>query len=180
MTLNGSETIVVRASAADRFEVEATYAPHGSRPPKHVHPHHDEFFTVLAGDLRVGFGSKVRDFRAGESFEIPRGTVHHMWNRTGEPCTVRWTSTPADRVESFFVAMDRLHHSGRDGRIRRAGLVGLAGVLSDHRDVMRPASAFTRGLVRMLAPFARRDAGDALHQHPGDQANITRSGASSV
>ncbi|MBD5785877.1 cupin domain-containing protein [Cellulosimicrobium terreum] len=153
LTLNGSETLVVQESTADRFQVEATYEPRGSRPPKHVHPHHDESFTVLAGTLRVGYGTGSdaveRDYSAGDAFDIVRGTVHHMWNPGDQPATVRWLSTPAGRVEPFFTAMDRLH---RDGR---AGLVGLAGVLNEYRDVMRPASALTRAVVRVLGPLSR-------------------------
>lgn len=150
LTLNGSEQLTVRESSAARFEVEATYAPHGSRPPKHVHPHHDEYFAVLVGSIRVGFTKGEQDFATGESFEIQRGTVHHMWNASDEPCSMLWLSTPADRVESFFTAMDRLHRSGR------AGLVNLSGVLIEYRDVMRPASASTRALVRVLGPLSRR------------------------
>ncbi|MBD8080294.1 cupin domain-containing protein [Cellulosimicrobium arenosum] len=149
LTLNGSETLVVQESTADRFQVEATYQPRGSRPPKHVHPHHDESFTVLAGTLRVGFVDHEQDVTAGDSFDVPRGTVHHMWNPGDAPATVCWLSTPAARVEPFFTAMDRLH---RDGR---AGLVGLAGVLNEYRDVMRPASPLTRAVVRVLGPLSR-------------------------
>lgn len=149
LTLNGSEALVVRDSTADRLEVEATYQPHGERPPKHLHPHHDESFTVLAGTLRVGFADHERDFAAGESFVVPRGTVHHMWNPGDEPAVARWLSTPAERVEPFFTAMDRLHREGR------AGLVGLAGVLHAYRDVMRPASPLTRAAVRVLGPLSR-------------------------
>jgi len=149
LTLNGSETLLVTESTPDRFAVEATYAPHGSRPPKHVHPHHEESFTVQAGTLRVGYADEERDYAVGDSFDIPRGTVHHMWNPGTEPAIVRWVSTPARRVEPFFTAMDRLH---RDGR---AGIVGLAGVLSEYPDVMRPASALTRAAVRVLGPISR-------------------------
>jgi len=150
LTLNGSESLVVRESTADRFEVEATYEPRGSRPPKHVHPHHDEEFTVLAGTIRVGFADREQDFTAGESFVVPRGTAHHMWNAGDEPAVLRWLSTPAGRVEELFTAMDRLQREGR------SGLVPLAGVLHRYRDVMRPTSSLTRAAVRVLGPLGAR------------------------
>jgi len=149
LTLNGSETLQVLDSTADRFEVEATYQPRGERPPKHVHPHHDEEFTVLSGSIRVGFADHERDYAAGGSFVVPRGTAHHMWNPGEEAAVVRWLSTPAGRVEEFFTAMDRLQREGR------AGLVPLAGVLHAYRDVMRPTSPVTRAAVRALGPLSR-------------------------
>lgn len=152
LTLNGSESLVVQESTPDRFEVEATYEPQGSRPPKHVHPHHDEEFTVLAGTIRVGFADHEQDFTTGESFVVPRGTAHHMWNAGDEPAVLRWLSTPAGRVEEFFTAMDRLQREGR------GGLVALAGVLHRYRDVMRPTSTLTRAAVRVLGPLGARTA----------------------
>ena len=149
LKLSGSETLLVRGSTPDLFEVEATYAPHGSRPPKHWHPHHDEFFAVLSGTLRIGFADEEREFHAGDTVDIPRGTVHQMWNPGDEPSSVRWLSSPAGRVERFFTAIDHLH---RDGR---AGLLGHAAVLGEYRDVMRPASPLTRIGVRLLAPLGR-------------------------
>jgi quercetin dioxygenase-like cupin family protein len=147
LTLNGSETLKVRESTPERFEVEATYAPRGERPPKHVHPHHDEAFTVLSGTIRVGLRDGERDFTAGESFEITRGVVHHMWNPGEEATTVRWVSAPAMRVESFFRAMDRLQRTGKPRMIDQAR------VLNGYQDVIRPASAIARALVRVVGPM---------------------------
>jgi quercetin dioxygenase-like cupin family protein len=149
LALSDSASLLVRMSTADLFEVEATYAPGGARPPKHWHPHHDEFFEVLSGTLRVGFADEEREFSAGATIEIPRGMVHHMWNPGDEPTRVRWASTPAGRVERYFTAIDRLNRGGR------TGLLGLAGVLRDYRDVMVPASPLTRAAVCLLAPLSR-------------------------
>jgi len=144
LTLNGSELLTVIEAEEDRFEVEARYEPHGERPPKHVHPSHEESFTVLTGVLRVGYADQERDYTAGESFEIPRGVAHHMWNAGEEVAVVRWISTPSGRVESFFRAMDALHRAGKNG------LVSKAGVLREYTDVMRPVSRVTRLLVQVL------------------------------
>jgi len=144
LTLNGSERITIIDSTPERFEVEATYAPHGEQPPMHIHPSHAESFTVLAGVLRVDLAEQQHDHRTGESFEIPSGVAHRMWNAGGEPATVRWVSTPAGRVESFFRAMDALHRAGT------TDLVSKAGVLRAHADVMLPSSLLTRLLVRLL------------------------------
>jgi len=143
--LTAAVTLRVHESTQDRFDVEATYAPHGSRPPRHSHPHHDEHFEVLDGTLRVVVAGRERDLTAGDTLDIPRGTVHHMWNPTGTPTRVRWLSTPAGRVEAYFRAMDR-----------DPGPLGLAGVLHEYRDVMRPTSPLARAFVTLVGPLTRR------------------------
>lgn len=155
LTLNGSERITVIGSDANRFEVEATYESRGERPPKHAHPSHEESFTVLAGVLHVGYADQERDYVAGESFEIPRGVAHHMWNAGDEPAVVRWISTPSGRVESFFRAMDALHRTGK------TDLVSKAGVLREYADVMYPVSAVTRLLVHVLGALRPAPAASA-------------------
>lgn len=154
LTLTGSETIHVLESSASRFEVEVTYPPHGTRPPRHTHPHHSESFTVLSGTLRVGHGvgrsAYEQDHDAGSSFDIPSGVVHRMWNAGAEPTVVRWLSSPGSRVAEYFEAMDRAHRGGR------STLFSTAGIIADHGDVMRPASRATRIALRVIAPFGRR------------------------
>lgn len=163
ITLNGSERITIIESTPDRFEVEATYVSYGERPPRHIHPSHAESFTVLAGVLRVELAGQQRDHRTGESFEIPSGVAHRMWNAGEEPATVRWTSTPAGRVESFFRAMDALHRAGA------TDLISKAGVLRAHADVMLPSSRLTRLLVRLLGRMRPTPAGEAQAEAEGVQ-----------
>lgn len=161
LTLNGSEKITVLSGAPGRFEVLATYEPHGERPPLHIHPTHTESFTMLDGVLHVDIAGKGRDYRAGESFEVLSGVRHRMWNAGELPATVRWISSPAGRVESFFRAIDALHRGGR------TSVVAKAGVLREYRDVIRPSSAVTRVLVSILGAF--RPAADVPVPASGDQ-----------
>lgn len=147
LTLNGTEKITVLRSEPGRFEVQATYGPHGEHPPMHVHPAHTESFTVLDGVLHVDIAGEERDHRAGDSFDIPSGTAHRMWNAGDQPTTVLWISSPAGRTESFFRAMDALHRRGT------TSLASKAGVLREYKDVMRPSSALTRVLVNVLGAF---------------------------
>jgi quercetin dioxygenase-like cupin family protein len=149
LQLSDSVTLLVRASTKDLFELEATYAPDSPRPPKHWHPHHDEHFEILDGTLVVGLDGVERRLTTGDTIDIPRGTVHQMSNPGSTATRVRWLNTPAGRVEPYFAAMDRLQ---RDGK---AGLLGLAALLSEYRDVMRPASPVTRTALCVLAPLGR-------------------------
>lgn len=152
LTLNGSERLVVISSSPERLEVEATYQPHGERPPMHVHPRHAESFTVVSGRLRVDTAGQRHDYAAGDCFEIASGIAHRMWNANDEPAVVRWVSAPAGRVEAFFRAMDALHRAGS------TGLAAKARVLQAHSDVMQPSSRVTRLLVGVLGTtWGRRD-----------------------
>lgn len=143
--LTDAVTLRVRDTTPDRFDVDATYAPHGSRPPRHSHPHHDEHFEVLEGTLRVVVDGRQQDLTPGDTLDIPRGAVHHMWNPTAAPTRVRWLSTPAGRVEAYFRAMDA-----------RPGPLALAAILHEYRDVMTPAGPLARAFVTLVGPLARR------------------------
>ena len=105
----GSGTYRVVRSDADCLELEATYAPHGSPPPRHLHPGHDEHFEIRSGALKVDLGQGAVDVRAGESFDVPRGTPHLMWNPGDEPAEVVWRNTPALRCEAYFRGLAELH-----------------------------------------------------------------------
>ena len=84
------------------LELEATYAPGGTPPPAHFHPEQDERFEVLAGAMHVRLDG--RDCTIGEADvpEVPRGTVHQMWNEGAEPAAMRWRTLPAGRTLEWF------------------------------------------------------------------------------
>jgi mannose-6-phosphate isomerase-like protein (cupin superfamily) len=95
-----------RATAAStggtHVEVEATYPPHSSPPPLHLHPQQDEHFTVLSGTMRLVVGGVERDLVTGEVLEVPRGTSHRMWNPADVPAVMLWRTTPALRTDQMF------------------------------------------------------------------------------
>lgn len=83
-----------------RLEMEATYAEAGAPPPPHFHPSQDESFEVLEGAVQAIVAGEEQRYEAGETFAIPRETVHQM---TGAgPARVRWIVTPALRTAEFF------------------------------------------------------------------------------
>jgi mannose-6-phosphate isomerase-like protein (cupin superfamily) len=97
---------VFRATAAStdggHVEVEATYPPHSSPPPMHLHPQQDEHFTVLAGTMRTVVDGVERDLATGDVLDVPRGTPHLMWNPADEPAVMLWRTTPALRTDQLF------------------------------------------------------------------------------
>lgn len=101
-------TMVFTATAAstggDHVEVEATYPPTSSKPPRHLHPSQREDFTVLAGSLTVVRGEETFTVTAGDEFSVEPGTPHQMW-ADDDGATFRWRTSPALRTGEFFCAL---------------------------------------------------------------------------
>ena len=97
--------------------MEQSYDAAAEAPPPHYHPSQDEHFEVLEGSIALRIGHEHRTVPAGESFDIPRGTVHTM-GPAGGPARVRWEVRPALRTEAFLTEMpesfeERLGHIQR-------------------------------------------------------------------
>lgn len=79
-SLREGESITIRSLTPELLELEAGWAPAGGKPPKHHHPSQDEHFEVLEGELTIEAGGEPPVvLRAGDSFDIPRKTVHRMF-----------------------------------------------------------------------------------------------------
>jgi quercetin dioxygenase-like cupin family protein len=85
--------------------MEQSYEAGAEGPPPHFHPSQDEHFEVLEGAIALRVGHEHRTVPTGESFDIPRGTVHTMGPARGEPARVRWEVRPALRTEQFLAEM---------------------------------------------------------------------------
>lgn len=100
---------VFRATAestgGEYVEVEVTYPPHNSPPALHRHPAQREDFTVVSGELTVLCGDERFVAVAGQSFTVPSGTCHQMWNDGEEPAVLHWRTTPALRTGELFCAL---------------------------------------------------------------------------
>ena len=82
------------------LEMEAIYGGTGQMPPLHFHPSQTERFEVLEGTVRTVIDGTERTYTAGESFEVPAGTVHQM--AADPPARMRWQVRPALRTAEFF------------------------------------------------------------------------------
>lgn len=131
------ESVRVVRSDADCLELDATYAPHGRPAPLHLHPGHDERFEILEGRLTVQLGGATREYGAGESFDVPRGRPHRMWNAGDEPVRARWLSTPALGTERWFRRLADLQHATAVGGRARPDPLAFAAMALRHRDVFR-------------------------------------------
>jgi hypothetical protein len=84
---------------------------------------------------------------AGETIDVPRGTVHQARNASAElPAVVRWETRPAMRTTAFFTTVGRLGD--------RMGLLDSALLAHEFRDVFRPTGVAGL-LVGAVARIAR-------------------------
>jgi mannose-6-phosphate isomerase-like protein (cupin superfamily) len=139
LKLTPKELVTIRHSTADVLEVEATYGPGGSPPPPHLHPRQDERFEVLAGTLRVKIDGQEAAYGPGESFDVPRGTAHQMWNPGDRPARVIWQTTPAGRTHEWWLALDSLQRSGKVDAKGMPSPPAMGVLLTHYRDVFELA-----------------------------------------
>ena len=158
LKITPTESVAVRRSTPELLEVEATYGPVGRPPPKHFHPNQDEHFEVLDGKVRVRTHEEDRTLSAGDAIDIPRGTVHQMWNPGSEPARVLWQTLPAGRTQQWFASIDALHRTGRVGRGGMPGPLAFGVLLTEYRDTFRLAAGpepLVRGALAVLALLGR-------------------------
>ncbi len=157
--LTPHETVTVRRNAPDVLEVEGRWDPHGSPPPPHLHPAQDERFEVLEGELRAVVDGRALTLGPGETLDIPRGTVHKMWNPGASPTRAVWQTKPAGRTLDWWRSIDDLNRHHPPGRFGIPSPPRLAARLREYDDVMRLAvgpPVVVGGVLRVLAALGGR------------------------
>jgi mannose-6-phosphate isomerase-like protein (cupin superfamily) len=140
LKLTPGESVTVRRSDAEQLEVEGSWAPAGSPPPKHYHPSQSEHFEVLEGRLRTRVDGVERDLDPGDTLDIPPRAAHQMWNPESEAARALWQTRPAGRTEQWFTDIDALHREGRVGKNGMPGPLAYGMLLTEYRDVFRLAA----------------------------------------
>lgn len=160
--LGQSITFIRTASdtSGELLEMEAFYMPDldFDRAVEHFHPRQDEQFDVLEGILSVRINGDERTYVAGESFQVPRGAVHIMANRSSKPTRVRWQVRPALNTEAFMETVWGLSAGGklRPGTLQY--LLNFVVILQEYGDVFAPSKPprwLQRILIALLAPVGR-------------------------
>src|SRR5918998_3462122 len=95
LNLTPHETVTVREHSPDALVVEGRWGPDGSPPPPHFHPGQDERFEVLEGELTAVVDGEQRTLGPGDTLEVPRGSVHKMWNSHDVETRAVWRTAPA-------------------------------------------------------------------------------------
>jgi quercetin dioxygenase-like cupin family protein len=100
------------------LHIEMWVQPGGGVPP-HVHPHMEERFEVLDGQLSLLSGRTWQTAGAGEAVVVAPGTRHAYRNRGGAVAHARCTATPPTCLEEFLTDAAAL---GQAGALTRSGL----------------------------------------------------------
>jgi quercetin dioxygenase-like cupin family protein len=137
LKLTPHESVTISEHSDAALVVEARWGASGSAPPGHFHPDQDEHFEVLEGQLSVRVDGEERTLEPGETIDIPRGTVHRMWNGGQVPARALWRTEPAGRTAEWFAALDGLQRSRRVGRDGMPSLLAFGAYLTEYSDVFR-------------------------------------------
>lgn len=152
--LTPHETVTVIRNSPQVLEVEGRWDPDGSAPPPHLHPAQDEHFEVLEGELHAEVDGRSLVLAPGDALDIPRGTVHKMWNPGNAETRALWQTTPAGRTLDWWRSIDDLNRHHPPGRLGIPSPPRLAFRLREYDDVMRLAvgpPVVVGGVLRVLA-----------------------------
>jgi quercetin dioxygenase-like cupin family protein len=158
LTITPYQSLTVVRSTAEVLELDATWGPHGKRPPRQLHPSQEEQFEVVSGCISARVDGVERTYRAGDTFAIAPGAVHGVWNEGDEEARAVWRTLPGLRTLDLFKAIDGLYRDGRIERDKAPGLLVWATLLTEYRDVLQLAAkpAFlVRGAFAALARLGR-------------------------
>lgn len=120
-------TVTGEDSHGELHEMRAVYRPDSALPPAHLHPRQDERFTVLSGEMWCLVDGVETTVRAGDSIDIPAGSVHQMRNPGAERAVVTWQTRPALRTAEFHRQMAAARQAG--------DLAAVLEVVSEYADV---------------------------------------------
>jgi len=137
------------------LEMEAAYRPYSKEPPLHYHPHQEEDFLIIKGQMTVRLAGKILLLNEGDTLHIPASTVHSMWNNSAGTAVVNWKVRPAMNTEYFFenasgLASDKKRHKRMRSILQKSLL---ANKYSRIFRLSRPSFFIQKLIFIILAPF---------------------------
>lgn len=163
---NGSERLDFRPSmrqtmvitgmseqtGGDISRVEIVMEAEQSGPPAHVHPQQREIYTVQKGELTVTLDGQTHTVSAGESIEIPPGSVHGFSNPSGR--AVRFTAdhVPALRFEEYIRLV---HHTVQDKKVSLPVIMRIVRIESSYPETILPPPGPPRVVGKVLSGLGR-------------------------
>jgi len=61
--------------------MESTFKANSVEPPLNYHPHQEENFSVISGELSVKINGVLKTYAAGDKFHVPKNMPHSMGMR---------------------------------------------------------------------------------------------------
>jgi quercetin dioxygenase-like cupin family protein len=133
-------------------------ASEGPLLPMHVHPGHDERFTVVEGEIAFIRGSETGVVRAGGQADIPPGVPHGWWNVGTQDAHVIVEVRPAARFEELSRTVFGLVREGKTNAQGMPNPLQAAVLAREFGDVIEfssPPRWVQRLLYGILAPLGR-------------------------
>lgn len=140
------------------LEFDLFAKPGAGGPPEHIHPQSAERFSVITGTLRARVAGVDSQVSAGESLDVPAGTLHTWWNDGAEEVQVRVEIRPAGRMETFLETIYGLASAGRTNAKGIPSLLQLsvfAPAYFDTNHIVNPSLALQRRVFGVVGPIAR-------------------------
>ena len=105
-------TTTAEDSQGQLHEMRATYRPDSALPIAHLHPNQSEHFTVLQGEMWCRVDGVETTLRAGDTIDVPAGSVHQMRNPGAVNAVVTWQTRPALRTGEFHRQIAQARRTG--------------------------------------------------------------------
>ncbi|GAB3900927.1 hypothetical protein GCM10028803_24680 [Larkinella knui] len=151
--------IQTRADTNGQFlELISTYEAHSKEPVPHYHPHQDEHFLVLQGELSVRLNGVMQVLQPGDKIHIAKNSIHAMWNSTSDKTVVSWKTAPAMDTEYFLELSTGLASDGKTNEDGIPGILQVALMMNHYDHVFRlakPPFAIQKIVFGILTPLAR-------------------------
>jgi quercetin dioxygenase-like cupin family protein len=93
--------VLPRETSSGLFVIEHMNLVKGG-PPLHMHPHQEEYFYVIEGEVHFAVGDQRLQLRAGDSVLGPRGIPHTFAAVEGKPGRMLIAFSPAGKMEQFL------------------------------------------------------------------------------
>jgi quercetin dioxygenase-like cupin family protein len=93
--------VLPRETSGGLFVIEHMNLLKGG-PPLHMHPHQEEYFYVISGEVQSALGDQRKVLKAGESVLGPRGIPHTFAAVEGKPGHMLISFTPAGKMEQYL------------------------------------------------------------------------------
>jgi mannose-6-phosphate isomerase-like protein (cupin superfamily) len=160
--VTGERLTFVQTSAETNGElvvVEAVVQPNGFVASEHLHPHQEERFEVLSGELGFKVGSHRMYVKPGKGVRVPPGTPHKFWNASDtEEAHFLCKVQPALQFEQLIETMYGLANDGKTNRKGMPNPLRLAVIAQAHYDDVRlpfPPEWMQRMGLAVGAPLGR-------------------------
>jgi mannose-6-phosphate isomerase-like protein (cupin superfamily) len=142
----------------DEVVFETSVEPGGFVAMAHVHPHQEERFHILEGNVWFRAGKKTFWAGPGEEVVVPAGTPHKFWNAGTEKARFICEVRPALHFEDLVGTMFALAADGKTNRKGMPNPLRLAVIASAYADTGRlafPPAILQRVGLGLAAPIGR-------------------------